>query len=295
MKKKTEHTVTMGFHDEGEPEKTSLENVPHHKRANDLDGRDWVKNSISIWSDIAWTKEERLLKHPAKFPVNLAERLIRSFTKSSEKRILDPFLGSGSTLVAAKNLGRQGIGFDVYETYVKLSKERLRQEGLFTSNEAQPLIYLRDAREMDHVLEPESVDICITSPPYWDILTQKRTADGKDIRNYGDSKVDLGMISDYNEFLDELMNVFRGVKRVLKDGKYFIINVMDLRKKENFYPYHMDLSKRVIESGFVLDDIIIWDRRKDYNNLRALGYPYKFRVNKVHEFLMIFQKPKATS
>jgi hypothetical protein len=44
------------------------------------------------------------------------------------------------------------------------------------------------------------------------------------------------------------------------------------------------------EVGFTLDDIIIWDRRREYNNLRPLGYPTVFRVNKVHEFILIFQK-----
>jgi hypothetical protein len=70
---------------------------------------------------------------------------------------------------------------------------------------------------------------------------------------------------------------------------------MDLRKKDAFYPYHMDLAKKIVEVGFVLDDIIIWDRRMDYNNLRALGYPYAFRINKAHEFLMIFQKREISS
>jgi hypothetical protein len=39
-------------------------------------------------------------------------------------------------------------------------------------------------------------------------------------------------------------------------------------------------------------DIIIWDRRQDYNNFRPLGYPAVFRVNKAHEFILIFQKPR---
>jgi len=45
--------------------------------------------------------------------------------------------------------------------------------------------------------------------------------------------------------------------------------------------------------GFIYDDIIIWDRRHEYNNMRPLGYPAVFRVNKAHEFILIFQKPKA--
>jgi len=66
---------------------------------------------------------------------------------------------------------------------------------------------------------------------------------------------------------------------------------MDIRKKNRFYPYHADFAQRMEEIGFVFDDLIIWDRRHEYNNLRPLGYPSVFRINKVHEFILIFQKP----
>ena len=44
------------------------------------------------------------------------------------------------------------------------------------------------------------------------------------------------------------------------------------------------------EIGFELEDIMIWDRQHEYNNMKTLGYPYVFRVNKVHEFMLIFWK-----
>lgn len=51
----------------------------------------------------------------------------------------------------------------------------------------------------------------------------------------------------------------------------------------------MDVTEAARESGFELQDIIIWDRQSEYNNLRPLGYPYKFIVNKVHEYLLVFR------
>ena len=140
-------------------------------------------------------------------------------------------------------------------------------------------------------IEPDSIDICVTSPPYWDILNQKRSADGKSQRNYGDSRDDLGNINDYEKFISELSKVFEAVLNVLVPGKYCIVNVMDLRKKDTFYPLHSDLAQKMVESGWIYDDVIIWDRRQDYNNLRPLGYPFVFRINKIHEYLMIFKKP----
>lgn len=71
-------------------------------KMNNLDGKTWLRYSMSIWNDISKTPEEWKLKHPAMFPIKLPERLIRIFTKKEGEVVLDPFLGSGSTLVAAK-------------------------------------------------------------------------------------------------------------------------------------------------------------------------------------------------
>ena len=81
-------------------------------------------------------------------------------------------------------------------------------------------------------------------------------------------------------------------EKTLKPKGYYILNVMDLRKKSNFYSLHMDASILAKEVGFSLEDIIIWDRQNEYNNMRPLGYPYKFIVNKVHEYLLILRKPE---
>jgi DNA modification methylase len=65
---------------------------------------------------------------------------------------------------------------------------------------------------------------------------------------------------------------------------------MDIRKNSTFYPFHSDLIKKMDEINFSLNDIIIWDRQKEYNRMRPLGYPYSFIVNKIHEYILIFKK-----
>ena len=55
---------------------------------------------------------------------------------------------------------------------------------------------------------------------------------------------------------------------------------------------HADLAGIMQQLGFIYDDLIVWDRRHEYNNMRPLGYPYRFRINKAHEFILIFQKPR---
>jgi DNA modification methylase len=264
------------------------------KRANNLDGATWTRNSISIWSDIRKSQEEIALAHPAIFPSQLVARLIDCFTVGTKLMVLDPFSGSGSTIITAHKMNHIGIGFEVNKEYVELTNQRLGQRNIWqTELNDDTKIYNADARHILKYIPKNSIDITITSPPYWDILSQKRTADSKSIRDYGSPTEDLAKITDYRNFLEQLAKVFEQVLEVLKPKAYCIVNVMDIRKKNKFYPFHSDMAKVMEEIGFIYDDLIIWDRRQEYNNLRPLGYPSVFRINKIHEYLLIFQKPSG--
>lgn len=257
-------------------------------KCNGLDGKQWLKNSVSVWSDLARTADEKKLKHPAMFPVALARRLIDTFTAVGPGVVLDPFAGSGTTLVAAQEAGKQGIGFELSPEFADLARSRLTHDSFGKS-----VVYNASCSKMLDELDDDCVDLCVTSPPYWNVLNQERSADGKAGRNYGNIDGDFGNVSDYREFLASLELVFVDVFQVLKPGAYCCVVVMDLRKKAEFYPLHSDVADRLQEADFKFDDLIIWDRRAEYNNLKPLGYPSVFRVNKVHEFVVIAQKPKA--
>jgi DNA modification methylase len=264
-------------------------------RANELDGKTWTRYSISVWSDIRKSAGESRLRHPAMFPAELARRLIECFLEPGDQAepeprqgvVLDPFCGTGATLAAAHELGKRAIGVELSADFVAKARERL---GLALAD-GSCLVHQADVRRLGELVAPESVDLVITSPPYWDILTRRRTADGKAIRNYGDDDGDLGRISDYHQFLSELAGAFDHVRAAMRPGTYCCVVVMDVRKKATFYPLHADLATALRERGFIYDDLIIWDRRAEYNNLRPLGYPSVFRVNRVHEFVLVFRKP----
>lgn len=83
--------------------------------------REWFQQ---VWFDItgASTRE-----HPAPYPVHLAERLIRMFSFVGDT-VLDPFLGSGSTSMAASQCGRNSIGVEISQKYLDLAASRLREE-----------------------------------------------------------------------------------------------------------------------------------------------------------------------
>ena len=256
-------------------------------RANLLDGSDWLKNSFSIWRGFG--RDCDAAEHPAAFPVALASRLIECFAADPDGLILDPFAGSGSTMLAALHSGMTAVGFDINPTYRKMFEGRVTL--METNADHRWNYHVRDARQLDNWLEPGSVEMCFTSPPYWDILNRRRSADGKDARSYSTNDDDLGNMSDYHDFLDALAVVANQVGKVLRDRGYFVLNVMDLRKGPVFYPLHQDASTAVVGTGrFTLEDIIVWDRQADYNSMRPLGYPYKFIINKVHEYLLVFRR-----
>ncbi|MCZ7610006.1 MAG: DNA adenine methylase [Ignavibacterium sp.] len=259
-------------------------------KTNNLTGKEWLQYSFSIWRDVGKSEEERKLKHPAIFTVKLVSKLIDTFCKPTGGLVLDCFAGSGTTLIAGLKKDKDVIGFDLNSEFKKLFIKRATRSYNINQYNLDDKYIIADSRYLSKKLELNSVDLCITSPPYWDILNRQRTADYKQNKNYSNDNRDLGNTEDYNEFILSLNNIFDEVYKVMKPKCYFILNVMDLRKKDKFYPLHIDCSRIAKESGFSFEDIIIWDRQLDYNNMRPLGYPFKFIVNKVHEYLLIFRK-----
>ena len=92
---------------------------------NCLTAKEWIKRQLGVWQ---FNYERRDLRdkkaHPAAFPISLARRVIELFTHRGEL-VLDPFVGSGTTLVAAQDAERNALGFDLQESYIALCGNRL--------------------------------------------------------------------------------------------------------------------------------------------------------------------------
>jgi DNA modification methylase len=91
-----------------------------------ISAEDFMAGTLDLW-DIP-TESARRVGHPAPFPVELPARLIELYTYADDL-VLDPFMGSGSTLVAASRLGRRYVGVDLDAEYVALARERVASEG----------------------------------------------------------------------------------------------------------------------------------------------------------------------
>jgi len=104
--------------------------LPH---ASSIRADDFMSLTLDVW-DIQPESANRV-KHPAPFPVELPQRLIELYTFVGDL-VVDPFLGSGTTVVAASRTGRRGVGYDLDPAYVKLAQARVAEEGAAASASA---------------------------------------------------------------------------------------------------------------------------------------------------------------
>jgi DNA modification methylase len=238
-------------------------------------------------------------QHPATFSELDVERLIRLFTKEGET-VLDPFVGSGSTLLACRASGRRGLGVELSEHWASVARLRLEQEAPLQLGGQPCDVLVGDAREVLGGLEHESVDFVVTSPPYWSILTKEAGIKAQAERRskglptqYSADEADLGNLQSYEEFLDQLAVVFAACVRVLRTRRYMAVIVSDFRHGPRFHLFHADLAARVEAVGPQLKGVTIL--AQDSKNLYPFGIPHAFISNIHHQYILVFQKMPPTT
>ncbi len=267
---------------------------------NELTSTEWLPETISVWNQRGLganhpdAQIER--QHPAPFSFTDVSRIVRFFTKRGDV-VLDPFVGVGSTLKACAVEGRNGMGFELNSRYAELAEERLRTEvrGADASSVKQ-FIRVGDARDLIKDLPDNSLDLVITSPPYWNILhkvdhkaNQERKEYDLDTR-YGDDKRDLGNISDYDEFLKDLASILGECGRALKPKKYMAVIVSDFRDKSRFVMFHADLAHALEKYQLEMRGLTVLYQR--HKRIFPYGYPYAYVPNIHHQFIVILQNAK---
>ena len=197
------------------------------KAFNGLSPREWTLLSRNVWSDLSSPRHKRHLQHGAVFPVKLADRLIQMYSGEGDL-VLDPFAGIGTTLVAAKRLKRNSIGFELNPEFAKLAQEWFEEDSadLFSENLNQQRLIVGDCRNVDSTLTEDSVQVTITSPPYANFI-QRSIADrakthkksrivlhnNSRVRQYSENQNDFGNL-DYEEFLHESKLLFEKILKV---------------------------------------------------------------------------------
>jgi DNA modification methylase len=266
-------------------------------RLNDLSPKDWIRFQKSWFVHAPPRRAANVVRHPAKFPESLAQEFIEFFTKRGQL-VLDPMVGTGSTLIAAARAGRAAIGIELSYEFVAISEGEVRrvagEEQLDVSNIR---LLHEDARNIVSLGLPP-VDYCITSPPYWDMLRRKGFETQKERREqglpvtYSDNESDLGNIADYDRFLELVTGIYLDVYRVLRPGAYLTVIVKNVKKGPRMYPLAWDIA-RGISSHYTLKDERIWCQ--DDQRLAPYGMFNAWVSNTHHHYCLMFRKEPVPS
>jgi len=212
----------------------------------------------------------------------IPHNLITRFTKPREW-VLDQMVGSGTTLVECKLLGRNAIGVDVNLNAIMVARDRLNFSYTVPAVDYEkPVIrtYVGDARNLNDIPD-ESIDLVATHPPYASIVRySRRNVEG-----------DLSTIRKLEDYLVEMRKVAEECFRVLKPNKHCGVLIGDTRKYKHYIPIAFRVLQEFLNVGFLLREDIIklqWKTRATRERWRSSTLDF-YRI--AHEHLFLFRKP----
>lgn len=263
---------------------------------NCMTAKEWLKSQLGVWQFLYEARDVRdKTLHPATFPIALSKKVIELFTHQGEL-ILDPFIGSGTTLVAASDTNRNAVGFDLQKHYIDLCEKRLRQQAnLF--NKSKQLAIQDDARNIHKYISNDTISLIWTSPPYANLLNRERKNKSRRDRNneqlgkveqYSQDIRDLGTmaIADYTNAMGD---IFESLLPLLRPKAHCVINVPDMWWENQRITIHVSLIEELRKRGYELRNIIIWDRTNVVNKIGIFGWPSNYiTMGVTFEYLLDF-------
>lgn len=248
--------------------------------------KDYFLNPTDFKTEVttAWSFPERgnwathNPKYRGNFAPQIARNLILNYSEEGET-ILDPMVGSGTTLIEAKLLHRNAIGIDINKDAVSLTEKALDFE---YKTKAKQTVEIGDARDLSS-FDDNQFDLIIAHPPYLNIVKYSD----------GENKNDLSSISSLPKFLKEIEKVAAELFRVLKPNKFCAILIGDTRKAQHFVPISYNVLQLFLNAGFALKEEIIKAQHNCTYSKRweMKAKEYKFYLI-MHEHLFVFRKPK---
>ena len=259
-------------------------------KINDINLNRW-KEHTDIITDSLWVLPKRdatgahLAWYWGNFIPQIPHQLMLRYTKKGDW-VLDPFLGSGTTLIECRRLGRNGIGIELNPEVASHADERVRQEKIRQSIRTE--IVTGDARTIDarrtlDDLGAKQVQLLIMHPPYHDIIS------------FSEDDKDLSNASSTDEFLKMFGDVLDNIDPVLERGRYFALVIGDKYSKGEWIPLGFLCMSEVLKRDYSLKSIVVKNfeetrAKRDQKQLwryRALvGGFYIFK----HEYIFIFKK-----
>ena len=259
-------------------------------KINDINLHRW-KEHTDIITDSLWVLPKRdvtgahLGWYWGNFIPQIPHQLMLRYTKKDDW-VLDPFLGSGTTLIECRRLGRNGIGIELSSEVAHRAEELIGQEK--TRHPTKTKIVTGDARTIDAqrivtAAGAKQVQLLILHPPYHDIIS------------FSEDDKDLSNATSTDEFLEMFGQVLDNIGPVLERGRYFALVIGDKYSKGEWIPLGFHCMSEALKRDYTLKSIVVKNfeetrAKRDQKQLwryRALvGGFYIFK----HEYIFIFKK-----
>ncbi|MCL5437428.1 MAG: DNA methyltransferase [Candidatus Thermoplasmatota archaeon] len=257
---------------------------------SDIDLNRW-KEYGDIITDSLWLFKgrDRSGAHNGKYWGNFVPQipyqLMRRFTKRGEW-VLDPFLGSGTTLIECRRQERNGIGVELDQEIARIAVQNIEKEK--NTGNVVTAVVKGDSTSIDYAellgkFGIPSVQLVIMHPPYWDII------------RFSNDERDLSNSPSAEHFLSRLSQISRNVAPFLDEGRYLALVIGDKYSGGEWIPLGFMAMNQVLPAGFRLKSIVVKNfdttrgkmNRKELWRYRALaGGFYVFK----HEYVFLFTR-----
>jgi len=263
-------------------------------KINDINLNKW-KEYDDILTDSLWMIDKRDSSgaHNAGYWGNFVPQIPNQFLKRYTKKgdwVLDTFLGSGTTLIECKRLGRNGIGIELQPEVVVMAKENIAKEP--NQDNVRTEIITADCTQLNYKKELEqlglkSVQFLIVHPPYWDII------------KFSENPNDLSNANSLENFLLQMQNLAKNSYEVLDNNRYCALIISDKYVGGEWIPLAFYTMQEFLKQGYKLKSTIVKNfeetkgkmNKKELWRYRALvGGFYIFK----HEYIFLFKKEKSS-
>lgn len=262
---------------------------------NDLDLERW-KDYDDILTDSLWffPERDRSGAHGADYHGNFIPQIpyqaLRRYTKAGDV-VLDPFLGSGTTLIECRRLGRHGIGLDLKEPLTRSVRKRIAaaenpaavRTSILHTDSGDVEGSSRKIRRVLRSLGRDEVQLAILHPPYHSII------------RFSDSPQDLSNCATPGEFLERFGQVVDLATRFLERKRYLVLVIGDIYEKGTWIPLGFQCAEEVMKRGYQLKSIVVKDMQGNRAK-RNLGQIWRYRALAggfyifKHEYVIFFRK-----
>lgn len=256
---------------------------------NDLDLSHW-KDYDDIYTDSLWIIDKRDNSgvhngdYHGNFVPQIPHQLFMRYTKKGEW-ILDPFMGSGTSLIEAQRMGRSSIGIELQEAVAREAAKRISTE---RNDFCKAKSFIGNSRtvhikELLQTVGINKVQFVIFHPPYWDIL------------KFSDNPEDLSNSATLEDFLRSFGEVIDNTTKVLDKNRYCAVVIGDKYANSQIVPLGFHCMNLFTERGFILKAILVknFDETKGKANKQGI-WRYRalasdFYIFK-HEYIFVFKK-----